>query len=332
MNAALERDGPGLLLRDILKDDPQVTAFATVVRRVNPDILVLQGVDYDHGQVTLTALRDHMADLGGPRFAHLFSRRPNTGMTTGLDMDGDGYLGQARDKQGYGWFAGQAGMAILSRYPFDIDGMQDFTALKWKDIPGALLPKSKGTPFPSTAVQTVQRLSSVAHWAVPVVVSKERTLHILTFHATPPVFDGPEDRNGRRNHDEIRFWQLYLDGQFGQAPKTQFVLVGDANVDPADGEGRKEGIQNLLADPRLQDPKPKRPVSRNANLLDAERLDTVAWPDDGPGQLRVQYILPSIDLDVQGAGVHWPPSDTPEAADAVAAGPHRMVWVDLAMP
>lgn len=332
MNAALERDGPGLLLRDILRDDPQVMAFATVVRRVSPDILVLQGVDYDHDQITLTALRDSIADHGGPRFTHLFSRRPNTGMTTGLDMDGNGYLGQARDKQGYGRFAGQAGMAILSRYPFNIDGMQDFTALKWKDIPGTLLPRSNGGPFPSPAAQTAQRLSSVAHWVVPVAVSNQKSLHILTFHATPPVFDGPEDRNGRRNHDEIRFWQLYLDGHFGQPPQGQFVLVGDANVDPTDGEGRKEGIQNLLADPRLQDPKPKRPASRTTGPLDTDRLDTVAWPDDGPGQLRVQYILPSIGLDVENAGVHWPPGDAPEAADAGAAGPHRMVWVDLALP
>ncbi len=37
------------------------------------------------------------------------------------------------------------------------------------------------------------------------------TLHLLASHPTPPAFDGPEDRNGRRNHDEIRFWNDYLD-------------------------------------------------------------------------------------------------------------------------
>lgn len=334
MNTALERDGPGLLLRDILRDDPQVAAFANVVAQVSPDILVLQGVDYDHDLVTLTALRDRIEDADGPRFPYVFARRPNTGMATGLDMDGDGDLGRARDKQGYGRFVGQAGMAILSRYPFDTDGVQDFSALKWRDMPGAILPKTLGAPFPSTAAQTAQRLSSVGHWVVPVVLPGNTFLHLLTFHAGPPVFDGPEDRNGRRNHDEIRFWHLFLDGAFGPAPHAGFVLLGDANLDPVDGEGRKEAIQNLLADPRLQDPEPKKsgPAFQGPGQAGDPELDTVAWPQDGPGHLRVQYILPSVDLDVMRAGVHWPSPDAPHAGDVDAAGPHRMVWVDLMLP
>ena len=35
------------------------------------------------------------------------------------------------------------------------------------------------------------------------------TVHFLVSHPTPPVFDGPEDRNGPRNYDEIRFWADY---------------------------------------------------------------------------------------------------------------------------
>jgi hypothetical protein len=334
MNTALERDGPGLLLRDILRDDPQVAAFANVVGQVAPDILVLQGIDYDHDLVTLTALRDRIEDRGGPAFPYLFSRRPNTGLATGLDMDGDGDLGRARDKQGYGRFAGQAGMAILSRYPFHNGGVQDFSALKWRDMPGAILPEKFGAPFPSTDAQAAQRLSSVAHWVVPVILPDDKPLHLLTFHAGPPVFDGPEDRNGRRNHDEIRFWRLFMDGAFGPAPQARFVLVGDANLDPVDGAGRKKAIRNLLADPRLQDPEPERlgPVSQEPGHLGDPKRDTVAWPHDGPGQLRVQYILPSVDLEVVDAGIHWPPADAPDAADVAAAGPHRMVWVDLTLP
>ena len=29
-----------------------------------------------------------------------------------------------------------------------------------------------------------------------------RRLHLLTWHATPPAFEGPDRRNSRRNHDE----------------------------------------------------------------------------------------------------------------------------------
>lgn len=334
MNATLERDGPGLLLRDILQDDPQVTAFAMVVRRVSPDILVLQGIDYDHGLAALRALRDKIDKAGGPHYPHVFARRPNTGMSTGLDMDGDGRLGRSGDNQGFGRFAGQAGMAVLSRWPIDRQEVRDFSDLKWQDFPSASLPRSMGAPFPSAKAQKAQRLSSVGHWVIPVQLPHASKLTLMTFHATPPVFDGPEDRNGHRNHDEILFWQKFLDGEFGPAPGNHFVLLGDANLDPVDGEGRKAAINRLLADPRLQDPEPKRPghVLQGPGQSGDPRLDTVAWPEDGPGHLRVQYILPSADLWVANAGVHWPPPDTDLAAESSAAGPHRMVWVDIALP
>ena len=35
-------------------------------------------------------------------------------------------------------------------------------------------------------------------------------MHLLVAHPTPPTFDGAEDRNGTRNHDEIRFWADYV--------------------------------------------------------------------------------------------------------------------------
>lgn len=329
-NADLERRGPGLLLRDILKgDDPQLAAMQTVVAAVSPDILVLQGVDYDHGHVTLTALRD-MLGQGGPDYPYIFARQPNTGVPSGRDLDGDGRRHGPADSHGFGRFAGQAGMAILSRYPLDAAGAQDFSTLRWADLPDALLPTAGGKPFPSEEAQAVQRLSSVAHWTVPVTVGETR-LQLLTCHATPPVFDGPEDRNGRRNHDELRFWQLYLDGRFGPAPTRDFVLLGDFNLDPVDGAGRKAAIRRLLADPRLQDVRPARPgpAAPDPGHRGDPRLDTAAWQQPEPGHLRVDYILPSADLAVTGAGVYWPPGDSPEGRAAAAASRHRMVWADV---
>ncbi len=317
-------------MRDILKgDDPQLTAFRKVVAQVAPDILVLQDVDYDLGLTTLTALRD-MIRADGPDYPHLFARRPNSGLETGLDMDGDGRLGQGRDAQGFGLFAGQGGMAILSRFPFDPDKAQDFGTFLWKDLPGAIMPIVDGTPFPSAEAAEVQRLSSVAHWVVPVILPQGR-IDLLAFHASPPVFDGPEDLNGRRNHDEIRFWQLFLDGQIGEAPTGAFVLLGDANLDPHDSDGRNRVMRNLLADPRLQDPRPLRPgvVAQDAGQVGDPRLDTVAWPKPDPGHLRVDYVLPAAGLKLRGSGVYWPPDNTPEAEVVNAANHHRMVWVDL---
>ena len=301
----LARAGPGLLLRDIARNEgPRLDAIAAVLADLAPDILVVQGVDHDHDLLALTALRDRIA-REGPHYPHLFARRPNSGWPTGLDMDGDGRRGGPGDAQGYGAFSGQGGMAILSRYPIDAGGARDFGALLWRDLPGALLPEhADGRPFPSEEAQAVQRLSSTGHWIVPVILPSG-PLHLMVFHAAPPVFDGPEDRNGRRNADEIRLWQLILDGAFGPPPAPPFVIAGVANLDPVHGEGRHGAIRALLSDPRLQDPLPGRA--------------TATWPQTGP--LRVSYVLPSPDLDITGAGVHSPEGDL--------TGPHRLVWVDL---
>ena len=75
----------------------------------------------------------------------------------------------------------------------------------------------------------VVRLSSKSHWDVPVKVGGH-TVHVLASHPTPPTFDGEEDRNGRRNHDEIRFWADYVspgkaEGDTG-SPKCTWMVLG----------------------------------------------------------------------------------------------------------
>ncbi len=322
-NSELSRDGPGLLLRDILRgDDAQADAAAQTIAEVAPDIVLLQNVDYDMELRALTALRDLIA-AQGLRYAHLYAGMPNTGMATGLDMDGDGRLGEPEDAQGYGAFLGQGGMAILSRYPVDTDAVQDLSGVLWRDVPQALLPVVEGAPFPSAQAQNVLRLADVAQWAVPVLHDTGRVT-LLAFHANAPVFDGPEDRNGRRNHDQLRFWQHYLDGAFGPAPEARFVLLGHANQDPNKSEGIKAGIRGLLSDPRVTDPVPLRGDAPPGAPPEA----TVDWPRVDPSQMRVSYVLPSRDWAVVASGVHWPMTGE-GARVAELASRHRMVWVDL---
>ena len=323
----LSRDGPGLLLRDILKgEDPQIKAVAGVIAATRPDILLLLDFDHDLEGHALRAFRDLLARQGGPDYPYLFAPRPNSGLATGLDMNGNGRLGEAGDAQGYGRFSGQGGMALLSRLPIDTAAARDFSGFLWRDLPGALLPTKDGAPFPSARVQAVQRLSSVGHWDVPVLLPDGTRLHLLAFHATTPVFDGPEDLNGRRNHDEIMFWPLLLEGALPFAPpEGPLVVLGDANLDPDAGEGRRDAIARLLALPALTDPAPTSPGA--AAVGDA--TDTVDWNDPVPGNLRVDYVLPSSGVQVSGAGVFWPAPGTPEADMAETASPHRLVWVDL---
>lgn len=319
----LNRKGPGLLLRDMQAGkDKQIAAVVQVIAAANPDILLLTGFDWDHDGVALASFAKALRGAGVD-YPHLFAARPNSGMATGIDLDGDGRTGTADDAQGFGFFSGEGGMAILSRHP--IGPVTDYSDFLWRDLPGNLM----GDAIPPEAA-AAQRLSSVAHWDAVVTVDGQ-PLHLLAWSATPPVFDGPEDRNGRRNHDEAAFWLSHL-------PDAPFVVLGDANLDPVDGDGRGEAMQALLA--RAQDPRPSSPggaaapqTGSNATQKGDPALDTADWPDaDGPGNLRVDYVLPSRDLKVLDAGVFWPAPDDPMAETVALASRHRLVWVDIEFP
>lgn len=330
--APLKRAGPGLLLRDLMRDDAQIDATIAHIAAVAPDVLVLTAFDYDAGAVALATFRDRLGEVG-LAYPHLFSRLPNTGMTTGLDMNGDGRTGGPRDAQGYGRFAGHAGMAVLSRWPVDEDAFRDFSSLLWRDLPGATLPEVGGQPFPSPQAQAVQRLSSTAHWQVPVLGPGGR-FDLLIWSATPPVFDGPEDMNGLRNRDELRLWTRLLDGDLGDRPGSHFIIAGNANLDPFDSDGLRGAMADFLADPRLQDPTPESAGGRAAAVpgqTGPPERATAQW--DGPGNLRVSYVLPSAAWQVVSSGVFWPAPDEHlgdlMGEDGLAAGPHRLVWVDL---
>ncbi len=333
-NAELSRRGPGLLLGDILKGDEQVAAVVAVIVEADPDVLLITDFDVDTEGHALAAFADLFGTDGteGKGYPFRFAAPPNTGVETGFDMDGNGRLGEARDSQGYGSFTGQGGMAVLSRLP--LGEVRDFSGFLWADLPGAIAPEVDGHPFPSAAARAVQRLTSVAHWDVP-VETPSGPLHLLALYATTPVFDGPEDLNGRRNHDEIMFWLRLLDGDLPFAPPGgPVVVIGDANLDPDDGDGRREAIRALLGDSRLQDPMPTSEGGRKAANPEHSGdpgLDTADWTDPVPGNLRVDYVLPDAGLKVVGAGVLWP-VDGPMAATVETASRHRLVWVDIALP
>jgi len=320
-HADLSREGPGVLLRDLLRgDDPQVRAAVAVISAAGADVLVLQGIDFDGGGAALAALADRL-DGTGATYPHRLALRPNTGMPTGVDIDGDGRSWRARDAHGYGFFNGQGGMAILSRHP--IGEVRDYSSFLWADLPGSAAPNV----LPPDAVPLL-RLASVAAWDVAIDLPGG-PLHLLALHASPPVFDGPEDRNGWRNHDELRFWQLYLDGwaPAGVPPfaATRFAVIGTVNVDPERGEGRRAGLRALLDHPRLQDVMPRRPGGGT---------ETADWAEPVPGDLRVDYILPAAALAVAASGVLWPEDEAadPPLSVVAAASDHRLVWVDLVLP
>lgn len=318
----LGRRGPGLLYRDMLGGkDAQIAAVVAVIARADPDLLLLTGIDWDYDNLALKELA-RLLSAAGAGYPHHYASRPNSGMDSGLDLDQNGRLGTADDAQGFGFFTGQDGMAVLSRHP--LGPVTDYSAFLWRDLEGNLMP-----PAPPE-ITAAQRLSSVAHWDLPVEIAG-RSLHLLAYSATPPVFDGPEDRNGRRNHDETAFWRDRL-------PEAPFVLLGNANLDINDSEGRPEALAALLS--TLQDPLPQSAGGKaypqngaNSRHKGDPALDTANWPAaDGPGNMRVDYVLPAQGLRILDAGVLWPDPQDDFAKTVEAASRHRLVWVDLDWP
>lgn len=316
------------MLADLLSgDDPQVAAVAAVVTAADADVLVLQGIDWDLRGTALEALAAGLR-AGGADYPHRVALRPNAGMATGLDLDGDGRVARHADAQGWGAFAGAGGMAVLSRLP--VLRVTDLSALLWADLPGAALPEGMAAD-----VRAVQRLSSVAHWDVAVALPDGGALHLLVWHGAPPIPDGPAERNLRRGGDEALMWRAYLDGALPwPAPQGAVVVMGVANIDPVDGDGRHDAVASLLADPRLSDPVPVSAggaaAADPAHRGDPAR-DTASFPD-GPGNLRVSYILPDARLTVTGSGVLWPGPGEPLAETVADASRHRLVWVDVDVP
>lgn len=326
-NVDLQRNGPGLLLRDIAGGtDPQVAAIVTILHRLDADVLVLTNVDHDPALHALSALAQRLQQAGRP-YPHLHAPRPNSGQPTGLDVDADGRLNEADDAQGWGRFPGQGGTAILSRLPLQPDQAQDFSTFLWVDLPEANLP-----PGFDPGLAAIQRLSSHSHLVLPVELPGGNLLSLMIWHATPPVFDGPEDRNGRRNADEAAFWRHYLDGRLpARPPAGPFLLLGTANLDPLDGDGAPAELNALLNHPALSDLAPRGTHGRQEpDHAGDPALDT-AW-FDGTGGLRVEYVLPSRDLRIIDKGILWPPAPDPLTPVLKAASRHYPLWIDLSLP
>jgi hypothetical protein len=301
-NTELIRKGPGLLLRDILKgEDPQIAAFKALMLEVRPDIIALQGLDYDLRATALSALIDDLS-TAGLTFPYHFTAAPNAGQATGLDLNGNGKLGDADDAHGYGRFNGMGGMAILSQFPIQSDAVEDYTEMLWQDLHDHIYPMPNGAPFGGSEVFNAHRLSSRNHWIVPITTPNHGTFRLMTFHATPPLYDGEEDRNGRRNHDEVAFWLDYLRRDTSPLP---FVILGTANTDPIRGKGRPNAINALIAHKAIQNPFDESP--------------TADFNDPLPGDLRVDYLLPSATWPVTGHGLISAPD----------ASRHSLMWIDV---
>ena len=120
------------------------------------------------------------------------------------------------------------------------------------------------------------------------------------------------------------------------AADAQFVIVGDLNSDPIDGDSVPGTMEQLLDHPRVN--ASFTPTSEGGKLATEQKLTPKRWDRGDPAHdtsnfgdfhnLRIDYALPSSGLDVVKGGIFWPKPGEP-GSDAVTATDHRSVWIDV---
>ncbi|MDN3377938.1 MULTISPECIES: endonuclease/exonuclease/phosphatase family protein [unclassified Pseudoalteromonas] len=340
-----ESVNPNALVNALKSDHQQIKNIAEIIQRVRPDILLLnefdyvnksQGIDY-FIQNYLKVSQNKQPAINYP---YTYIGPVNTGVASEFDFDNDGKkTGKLGDAYGFGFFPGHYGMAVLSRYPIDFDKVRSLQKFKYKDMPDAQMPidpETKQDWYNNDEWQAM-RLSSKSFWDLPIDV-KGKTVHLLASHPTPPVFDGEEDRNGKRNHDEVRLVKDYIENasylyddkgvKGGLKSNSRFVIVGDLNAAPEGDKKRPNTTNQLLANPLINSQFV--PVSKGAAT---SYTGTYAAAYTAHWQARVDYVLPSTyGISVKDGGVFWPTKNSELyrlIKDRNASSDHRMVWLDI---
>jgi len=309
--------------------------LAAVLQQLEVDVLLLSGIDAaEADRIAQVLVQQYFAvgqaDAGPLLFEHGFTLAS---------------AGQA--------FADSC-MLLFSRWPIQTTAIRSFQQLPWSRMPDALRPQQDCPD----EVWAQLRLSSRGHWDVPIMPGEDAAapvVHLLCSHPISPRAPAAGDHALCRNHDEIRFWVDYLTpdrsgwivddagGAGGLPAAARFVVLGTLQCDPLDGAGHKDALQALLAHARVGDPRPgsagaveqhQLQWGSNARHQGDPALDTADLDDRleiGPGNLRLDYVLPSRALKVKRSGVFWPPARDAAAA-WVAHAEHRLVWVDVVIP
>ncbi|WP_440053423.1 endonuclease/exonuclease/phosphatase family protein [Pseudoalteromonas sp. T1lg65] len=343
---AVDKDKLATLLAT--PDHQQIKNIAEIIQRVRPDIILLNEFDYisDPKQGIQAFIKNYLnqSQQGQPAidYPYFYIAPVNTGLATPFDLDNNGKLqGVGGDAQGFGFYEGHYAMAILSKYPIENKKIRTMQTFLWKDMPNALITKDPktGKNWYNEAEWNALRLSSKSHWDVPVLINGKR-VHVLAMHPTPPVFDGEEDRNGKRNHDEIRLMADYIDPdkssyiyddnnvKGGLSANSRFVILGDLNAADMGDKHRPGVIEQLLQHPLVNGTVlPTSEGGAEHSEHGYSKQFTAHWG------ARVDYVLPSnYGFQVTDSGVFWPIEANPLhrlIENREASSDHRLVWIDV---
>lgn len=359
LDAGLTARDAETLLAD-LRDgaDAAAETVAATAQIADPDVLVLTGVTLDEeGEIAEVLNSDYIAHgqrgNRGLALEHVFTAETNSGAGSGADLDGDGRIGGAGDRLGWGSHPGQEGMIVLSSVPIDRDAVRTFADFRWVEMPGNSMPDI----FDSPLQRAVPPVSSTSLWDVPLEIGEEH-LHLVATSSTAPRSDRRVD--AFRAIDERRMLADYVSGAAGRgwyltdddgeagglAAGSSFVVAGapaTAETLSALGDDAPSAVREaaehrpLLDADAVQDLEP-RPVTdepvdeRDDEQAGDEPTDTRALAD-GEG-MRASYVLPDADLSVRDAGIFWPAADEygsglVDPADEEAPQ-DRLVWTDIA--
>ncbi|MDC3211163.1 endonuclease/exonuclease/phosphatase family protein [Pseudoalteromonas distincta] len=333
------------LVNALKANHQQIKNIAEIIQRVRPDIILLNEFDYIPKEQGIEYFNQHYLNVSQQKqaainYPYSYIAPVNTGLATEFDLDNDGKKnGVMGDAQGFGFFEGHYGMAILSKYPIDFDKVRTLQTFKYKDMPNAQMPEMPKTGENWYNAQEWQalRLSSKSFWDLPISVN-DKTIHVIASHPTPPVFDGEEDRNGKRNHDEVRLIADYVSNakyiyddkgeKGGLKTHSRFVILGDLNAAPEGDKARTNTTDQLLKNPLINASfVPKSEGAKEQYDVPYAQNYSANW------QARVDYVLPSnYGLKIKDGGVFWPTKKSSEyrlIKDRNASSDHRMVWLDL---
>ncbi len=350
-NVALFRSEEGALANDLKSGkDIQIQNVAAVIQEVRPDVIALMEFDYDPTGKLLDDFQNKYLSVdqhgkAAIQYPYKISIPSNTGILSGFDLNNDGSVSLPNDGFGYGKYNGQYAFALLSKYPIDTKHIRSFQKMLWKDMPEAKRPMNEdGTYYYDDQEWDVFRLSSKNHIDIPIQIPNGKTTHVILAHPTPPVFDGPEDRNGLRNYDEIRLLKDYISNanyllddkgkKGGLKQGVPFVVMGDLNADPIDGDSYPGAITQLLESPLVHATVARDsliPKSKGGKVYDRSKKDkgNPAYDTSFFGK-RIDYVLPSKQFNITKSGVFWPAEGESlyEQVRDKKASDHLLVWVE----
>lgn len=340
--------------------DEQATAAAEVLARFAPDVVNINELQYDiQGVPTSSSPGQPKADAKPGTFGGAAENAKRLAdRVRGVDPTADypyviqtlgnsGFLWEGSnngsavfDLRGWGEWRGRFNTAILSKWPILEDQIRVIADFAWEDLPDNLIAQ----------METEQGLTVPQGWplfekclnVIPVQIGDE-VVHFVLLHPVTPVYDVI---NTYRNHDELHALQLFLEGKLpGVDPLPEgakYVVIGDLNADPEDGDGIEGSIQQVLDHPGLTAFFPEGHGTKYSNgarntYLGGCGLDDGSTVDDPTThfQLQLDYLLPSKTLGTPTGGEVFFP-DFKTAKDdfdlACRASDHRFVYeeIDLA--